>query len=499
MTFTDATAESRSRSALLTLLVLIVLIAGWRAMVAAGVSLSVDEAYYVAWSKSPDFGYWTKPPMIAWTIGAARFLCGESAGCVRLVPVITFPLSTLLMFLLARRLAFTEWQACIAALAFATLPMSSFYGVAATTDGLLLLYWIASMLFLRIALDGNRIAWLVAGGCMGLALLSKYSAGVFAASTALAMLHPSWRHWWRSPWSWLAGLTALLVFSPNLWWNFTHGSPTFAHTAEISEHGGYSVHPAAMLEFLLAQFIVAGPIIFGGFLAWLMSREWLPDRADSPDSWFLLSLSLPFIAVISLQALLSRAHANWAAPAMAAACLAAVHFLLARRRWLVASFAVNVLLAVLLYHFDVLVREPFGLQHTVRTDPFWATRSWPNIHSQVRSVMRNPPAGNGSVRVASDDRAVLAQLQWGLVLPPGSALGWQRGPRPANHFDQHFPLPAKLDVPVLLVTTAPAADVLAAFPGAQSAGSARSEVLQGRPLVLPMWWLVPEAKEALIK
>jgi len=493
MTFTDATAESRSRSALLTLLVLIVLIAGWRAMVAAGVSLSVDEAYYVAWSKSPDFGYWTKPPMIAWTIGAARFLCGESAGCVRLVPVITFPLSTLLMFLLARRLAFTEWQACIAALAFATLPMSSFYGVAATTDGLLLLYWIASMLFLRIALDGNRIAWLVAGGCMGLALLSKYSAGVFAASTALAMLHPSWRHWWRSPWSWLAGLTALLVFSPNLWWNFTHGSPTFAHTAEISEHGGYSVHPAAMLEFLLAQFIVAGPIIFGGFLAWLMSREWLPDRADSPDSWFLLSLSLPFIAVISLQALLSRAHANWAAPAMAAACLAAVHFLLARRRWLVASFAVNVLLAVLLYHFDVLVREPFGLQHTVRTDPFWATRSWPNIHSQVRSVMRNPPAGNGSVRVASDDRAVLAQLQWGLVLPPGSALGWQRGPRPANHFDQHFPLPAKLDVPVLLVTTAPAADVLAAFPTAQSAGTARSEVLQGRPLILPMWWLVPEA------
>jgi 4-amino-4-deoxy-L-arabinose transferase-like glycosyltransferase len=490
---TDATAESRSRSALLTLLALIVLIAGWRAMVAAGLSLSVDEAYYVAWSKSPDFGYWTKPPMIAWTIGAARLLCGESAGCVRLVPVIAFPLSTLLMFALARRLSFTEWQACVAALAFATMPKSSFYGIAATTDGLLLLYWIAAMLFLRIALDGRRIAWLVAGAFMGLALLSKYSAGVFAASAALAMLHPSWRHWWRSPWPWLAGLTALLVFSPNLWWNFTHGAPTFAHTAEISQHGGYSAHPAAMLEFLVSQFLVAGPIIFGGFLAWLISREWLPNRAASADGWFLLSLSLPFLAVISLQALLSRAHANWAAPAMAAACLAAVYFLLQRRRWLVASFAINVLLAVLLYHFDVLVREPFGLAHTVRTDPFWATRSWPNIHAQVRDVLRNPPSGNASAKVASDDRAILAQLQWGLVLSPGSALGWQRGGRPANHFDQHFPLPSKLDAPVLLVTSAPAADVLAAFPTAQSAGTARSEVLQGRPLILPMWWLVPEA------
>jgi 4-amino-4-deoxy-L-arabinose transferase-like glycosyltransferase len=493
MISTNATAESRSRSALLTLLALIVLIAGWRAMVAAGLSLSVDEAYYVAWSKSPDFGYWTKPPMIAWTIGAARLLCGDSAGCVRLVPVIAFPLSTLLMFALARRLSFTDWQACVAALAFATLPMTSFYGVAATTDGLLLLYWIAAMLFLRIALDGKRFAWLVAGGFMGLALLSKYSAGIFVASTALAMLHPSWRHWWRSPWPWLAGLTALLVFSPNLWWNFTHGAPTLAHTAEISKHGGYSAHPKAMLEFLLTQFLVAGPIIFGGFLAWLVSREWLPKRAGSADGWFLLSLSVPFLAVISLQALLSRAHANWAAPAMAAACLAAVYFLLQRRRWLVASFAINVLLAVLLYHFDVLVREPFGLQHTVRTDPFWATRSWPNIHAQVRDVLRNPPSGSANAKVASDDRAILAQLQWGLVLSPGSALGWQRGGRPANHFDQHFPLPAKLDAPVLLVTTAPAADVLAAFPEAQSAGTARSEVLQGRPLVLPMWWLGLEA------
>ena len=491
----NATAESRSRSALLTLLALIVLFAGWRAMVASGVPLSVDEAYYVAWSKSPDFGYWTKPPMIAWTIGAARQLCGESAGCVRLLPVIAFPLSTLLMFALARRLSFTEWQACIAALAFATLPMTSFYGVAATTDGLLLLYWIAAMLFLRIALDGKRIAWLIAGGFMGLALLSKYSAGVFAASAALAMLHPSWRHWWRSPWPLLAGLMAILVFSPNLWWNLTHGAPTFAHTAELSQHSGYSVHPAAMLEFLLSQFLVAGPIIFGGFLAWLISREWLPNRAATADGWFLLSLSLPFIAVISLEALLSRAHANWAAPAMVAACLAAVYFLLQRRRWLVASFAINLLLAVLLYHFDVLVREPFGLQHTFRTDPFWATRSWPNIHAQVRDALRNPPLGNANARIASDDRAILAQLQWGLALSPGSALGWQRGVRPGNHFDQHFPLPSKLSAPVLLVTTAPAADVLAAFPTSQFAGTARSEVLQGSPLVLQMWWLVPEANK----
>ena len=483
-----APASPAARSAWLAVIAGIALIALWRALVAAGIPLSVDESYYVAWSKTPDFGYWTKPPMIAWAIGAARSVCGESPGCVRMVPVLAFPISTMLMFGLARRLSFSPAQAGVAALAFATMPMASFYGIAATTDGLLILFWIAAMLSLRIALDGHRAAWLVTGLFAGLALLSKYSAGVFALSAALALLHPQWRHWWRTRWPWLAAAVAALVFSPNLWWNLTHGAPTLRHTAEISEHSGYALHPLAMLEFLVSQFGVGGPVLFGGFIAWLASRRW---RATS-DGWFLLSLSLPFLAVISMQALLSRANANWAAPTMVAASLAAVHFLLQRRRgWLIASFAFNLALAALLYHFDVLVREPMGLPHVVRTDPFWATRNWPGIHAQVRDALQKSPQPGAGMHVASDDRTVLAQLQAALELPPGGALGWQRRGHANNHFDQRFPLPEHPDFPVLLVSAAPEEQVLAAFPSAQAAGVARSDALKDRPLEFRLWWLLP--------
>ena len=476
------------RAAWLTLAVVVLLLALWRAWVAGGVPLSIDEAYYVAWSKTPDFGYWTKPPMIAWAIGAARNVCGESAGCVRMVPVLAFPLATFLMYALARRLSFTPWQACAAALAFATLPMSAFYGIAATTDGLLLLYWIAAALCLRIALDGQRGAWLAAGLFGGLALLSKYSAAIFAVSAALALLHPQWRHWWRSPWPWLAAAIAGAVFAPNLWWNLSHGMPTFAHTAEISEHGGYSLNPKAMLEFLVAQFGVGGPVLFGAFIVWLLSRRW----REQADGWFLLSLGLPFLMVILLQALLSRANANWAAPAMVAISLAAMSLLLQRSRaWLVASFGINLLLALLLYHFGTLVREPLGLPHRVRTDPFWATRNWPGICEQVRDVASRPPVASEGMYVASDNRAVLAQLQATLALRPGAALGWQRGAQPDNHFEQRFPLPSRPAFPVLLVTAAPADAVQAAFPGAQPAGSARSAQVADRPLAYGLWWILP--------
>ena len=33
------------------------------------IELSVDEAQYWHWSQNLDFGYFTKPPLIAWTIG----------------------------------------------------------------------------------------------------------------------------------------------------------------------------------------------------------------------------------------------------------------------------------------------------------------------------------------------------------------------------------------------------------------------------------------------
>jgi hypothetical protein len=46
----------------------LIALAIWRFFVASALPFSIDEAYYVAWSKTPDWGYWTKPPFIAWAI-----------------------------------------------------------------------------------------------------------------------------------------------------------------------------------------------------------------------------------------------------------------------------------------------------------------------------------------------------------------------------------------------------------------------------------------------
>ncbi|MEK9760622.1 MAG: hypothetical protein VW472_06245, partial [Candidatus Puniceispirillum sp.] len=47
------------------------------AVLVSPLGLGVDEAQYWLWSETPAFGYFTKPPLTAWIIGAAHWLFGH--------------------------------------------------------------------------------------------------------------------------------------------------------------------------------------------------------------------------------------------------------------------------------------------------------------------------------------------------------------------------------------------------------------------------------------
>ena len=478
-------APTSSLKPLSLLLAVLAMLAGWRWWVASGLPLSVDEAYYHAWSLTPDWGYWTKPPLIAWAIGSASAICGPTTACVRGVGVVAFTVSSWLIYLLSRSMGQSPSVSAAAGIGFATLPLTTFYGMVASTDSMLLLCWVLCMVCLWQALSNRAWAWVGLGVFAGLGLLAKYSMAVLAPSVALVLLHPEWRRHWRRPGPYVAALIAVVVFAPNLLWNLTHGMPTLQHTAEISRGAAYSLKPDTLMAFWAEQWVVGNVVLVSAFGVWLLRGHWRGQARH----WFLIAFSVPMLAVISTQALLSRAHANWAAPAHAALALIAISWLWQGRRWfwLGLALALNLLFAVLLYHGQTLVREPLGLQASWRTDPFWSLRNWPGVHEQARERLQEK-APNGPWRVASDDRAVLAQLQWGLRLPAGSAMGWLKSGQAMNHFDQRFPL--RLDQgPVLLLTRASEAEVLAAYPQAIQAKPIRSAQIESEAIELNAWWL----------
>src|SRR5258708_4167560 len=63
----------------------------------SGVDLFIDESQYWSWSRELAFGYFSKPPLLAWLIAAAEHLCGSSEACIR-APA---PLMSLVTSLLA--------------------------------------------------------------------------------------------------------------------------------------------------------------------------------------------------------------------------------------------------------------------------------------------------------------------------------------------------------------------------------------------------------------
>ena len=91
------------------------------AVYAAKTDLVLDEAQYWTWSRELAFGYFSKPPMIAWVIGAASKLCGDSATCIRSASPVLYTLAAFMIYLTERALYGPRvgfWSAIV----FATLP-----------------------------------------------------------------------------------------------------------------------------------------------------------------------------------------------------------------------------------------------------------------------------------------------------------------------------------------------------------------------------------------
>ena len=82
---------------LVILILFIITLARIVALFFSPIELSVDEAQYWHWSRSIEWGYFTKPPIIAWIIALSTSIFGQEEWAVRICsPIIHFLISILL-------------------------------------------------------------------------------------------------------------------------------------------------------------------------------------------------------------------------------------------------------------------------------------------------------------------------------------------------------------------------------------------------------------------
>jgi 4-amino-4-deoxy-L-arabinose transferase-like glycosyltransferase len=424
---------------------------------ASPLNLYFDEAQYWVWAQDPAFGYFSKPPLIAWIIAGTTSLFGDSEVSVRLASPIIHALTSGLVFLLARNLYDARvgfWSSVL----YLTLPAVTVSSAIISTDVPLMAAWAASLIAVERSIKHQSYAWAAAAGAaIGIGLLAKYAMGYFALGLIVfAAASPQGRRFLLSRRSLLTLAVAALVIAPNILWNFSNSFATVTHTASNANWSGSLFNLDELIDFLFGQFGVFGPIlmlmlIFGFATLHTRLREAGP-KAESDT--FLLAFSLPILVVVAAQAFISRANANWAAPAYVGLTILVTAWALRiyRPRILSASFALHVALAAILYAAVLNPRMTAALDSLGAKAPvsnsFKRMKGWDELGGIVSALAASRPYS----AILSDDREDVAELFYYARPRTAPILVWDEDGVPEDHFEQTYPLAGDPGGPVLFIT-----------------------------------------------
>jgi len=420
-----------------------------------GAGLHVDEAQYWYWSQALDWGYFSKPPLLVGLIRLSAMLFGDGLVGVKALAMTCWLLASAVLWRLGTAMG-NERAGVIAAALLAASIASGLLGLSVTTDSVLMLFWALVMLGAWRAAHAEGAAawrgWALTGLALGLAVLSKYTAGALSLS-ALWLL---WRCPARQRPRLLAGLAlaaavATLVVAPHLLWNVRNGWPTLHHTLDITVHGGAASVAArsaslghklgSALEFGLGQLLLAGPALLGVLaLAWKRRRRDQADDKQAPWLWspasYAWAYAWPLLALGLLQAAGSKAQVNWALPALLGASLG-VAWLAARRRvsgraiaaWVLAGLALSALIAL-----GGDLRRWVGVPATAGK-PAWDIWSRMRGWHEALGALRPALAPHAGLAWVIEDRTLLVETAYELRALQPHLRSWSPTGEIRHHFD----------------------------------------------------------------
>ena len=412
--------------------------------------LYFDESQYWVWSRDLAFGYFSKPPLLAWTIAIAEGICGSGEACIRSPSPVLHAGTALLVFFIARAL-YGERVAFWSALVLAFGSGVAFSSRIISTDVPFIFLWSLALLAYLKLLRGPGLVWaVVLGLALGFGLLAKYAIVYFFLCVALAAaFYERAREAIKRREIWIALVLAALMVAPNIVWNITNGLATFKHTATNVGGAGLRFSVMGFLAFFFSQFAVAGPIVFGGFLAAMARIRRFPF---SQDDRLLLLFSLPVVAIVMTAAFVSNAYPNWMAPALVAMTILVTALLVRQKRltWIYASIAIGAAVQLVLLIADANA-DRVTLTGFRKPDLYERTMGWRLLGGKAAALAEK----SGAKSVVGERRYDVPSLIYYLRDRPWPVAIWKQGAAPRDHFELKFPFTGNTPEPVLLVTPCP--------------------------------------------
>jgi 4-amino-4-deoxy-L-arabinose transferase-like glycosyltransferase len=399
-----APATSPRQSALAPVLILLVVMVVLRCWVATHMDLETDEAYYWLWSRRLAASYFDHPPMVAYLIRLGTSLFGDTVLGVRSMAIVAMTVASALVYALTVILYGERRLGVMATLWFNMMPHTAFFSIIMYPDTPAMLFWVLCCVALALIWKSGRGEWwYLVGVAMGLLLLSKYT-GVFLLAGIVGWLlaSPQMRPWLKRPEPYLAGLIALILFTPVIMWNAEHHWASFAkqfgRALDVSSDGGLG----NMAAFVGVQALFVSPVIFVFAVTGLAVATWRGFVRQNAN-WLLLAFAAaPILLYFLIHALSAEVLPQWPSAAYPVAVIAAVaafavrpHDEPERGAFMRYSFASAPWVGLV---FSLMMLA----QMTIRPVPVPAARDPLNIFA-------------GWARLASDTRAVAAAHHAGYI------------------------------------------------------------------------------------
>lgn len=303
------------------LVMLLLVTAVVRTLLAASFVLDNDEVYYWTYALYPSQSYFDHPPMVAWLIKMFTLnLNFNHEAFVRMAAVVAGTINILLIYSIGKKLRdeLTGWYAAL-------LYTSSVYcfiiaGTFILPDSPQSFFWLAA---LRLMLDvvpdrqltaGSRWRMLITGVLLGAGMLSKYTTAFLWLALILIIVIRNRR--WLMTWQfYVANLLVLLIFSPVIAWNVSNSFISFAF------HGGRVTVSEQVLNFnsfiteLGGELLYSNPvnlIIIILALAAIFRRKLTAGNNDNVV--VLLWSALPLIVIFWFVSLFRNTLPHWSGP-----------------------------------------------------------------------------------------------------------------------------------------------------------------------------------------
>jgi hypothetical protein len=239
----------------------------------------------------------------------------------------------------------------------------------------------------------------------------------------------------------------LISLAPNILWNLTNDLVTVRHLEHNADLGNNASSLLRSLHFLAAQAGIAGPVILALVIMAICST-----CRDKPCR-FWIALSAPALIVITAQAYLSNANANWAAASWPALVVLTAHWLATSwhgwKKW-IGIFAIGINAIIILGVIVVTISGSLG-PLTPTSDPLRRLRGWQAHANMLIPIIHETKAA----AVITNRRGHAAKLHWllrdvdvdiELVDSNGVA---------ENHFEQQYPWQPQQGRVVILVNESP--------------------------------------------